>query len=78
MDNFYINMDKWAPTNDEIIKIALYLLTQRKEKIINVLINKNNPELIILNPSMLKNKNYLNYKYVSGNRIVNINFGKCN
>ena len=32
MDNFYINMDK-CPTNDEIIKIALYLLTQRKKKL---------------------------------------------
>ncbi len=68
---------KWPPTEEQIKDIASAGLNQSTKKDVKVCVYwENNPNLMIFDPICYANTEYVNRKYTTGDRSVEVIIGK--
>jgi hypothetical protein len=69
--------EAWPPTNDQILTIASSALNKSQNKDVKVLVYwENDPNLMIFDPIMFANTEYIRKKYTHNERSVEVSIGK--
>lgn len=66
----------WPPLEQEFLNIASSALNKSNEENVKVLVYWDNPTLMIFNPIHFANTEYVNKKYESNNRYVEVIIGR--
>ena len=69
--------EAWPTTNDQILTIASSALNKSQNKDVKVLVYwENDPNLMIFDPIMFANTEYIRKKYTHNERSVEVSIGK--
>ena len=66
----------WPPIDEQIRTIATSALNQSKEKDIKVLVYWDNPTLMIFDPIIFAQTDYIRKKFKTEDRSVEVNIGR--